>query len=124
VSNFIVQALSGEPLTIYGDGSQTRSFCYVDDEIEGIYRLFMGGDASRRTSQPGGVHGAPARRAGARAHRLGVADRRAPAAARRPEAAQAGHHAARERLGWEPRVPLREGLERTIAYFAPLVRGG
>src|ERR1044071_7440162 len=41
VSNFIVQALNGEPLTIYGDGSQTRSFCYVDDEIEGIYRLFM-----------------------------------------------------------------------------------
>src|SRR5215204_6700545 len=45
VSNFIVQALTGEPITIYGDGSQTRSFCYVDDEIEGIYRLFMRGDA-------------------------------------------------------------------------------
>jgi dTDP-glucose 4,6-dehydratase len=41
VSNFIVQALRGEPLTVYGDGSQTRSFCYVDDEVEGIYRLFM-----------------------------------------------------------------------------------
>ena len=45
VSNFIVQALCGEPLTLYGDGSQTRSFCYVDDEIEGIYRLFMRGDS-------------------------------------------------------------------------------
>src|SRR5678815_363543 len=45
VSNFIVQALTGEPLTIYGDGSQTRSFCYVDDEVEGIYRLFMKGDS-------------------------------------------------------------------------------
>src|SRR5438045_7297790 len=44
VSNFIVQALTGEDLTIYGDGSQTRSFCYVDDEVEGIYRLFMDGD--------------------------------------------------------------------------------
>src|SRR6186713_2146021 len=44
VSNFIVQALTGEPLTIYGDGSQTRSFCYVADEVEGIYRLFMRGD--------------------------------------------------------------------------------
>src|SRR5438046_4479214 len=44
VSNFIVQALACEPITIYGDGSQTRSFCYVDDEVEGIYRLFMGGD--------------------------------------------------------------------------------
>src|SRR5918998_6209569 len=45
VSNFIVQALGNEPITVYGDGSQTRSFCYVDDEIDGIYRLFHGGDA-------------------------------------------------------------------------------
>src|SRR6202167_4873543 len=45
VSNFIVQALNGEPLTIYGDGSQTRSFCYVEDEVEGIFRLFNHGDA-------------------------------------------------------------------------------
>src|SRR5574340_1413470 len=44
VSNFIVQALNNEPITVYGDGSQSRSFCYVDDEIEGIYRLFNGGD--------------------------------------------------------------------------------
>src|SRR5207244_2352116 len=45
VSNFIVQAITGEPLTIYGDGSQTRSFCFVDDEVEGIYALFLRGDA-------------------------------------------------------------------------------
>ena len=45
VSNFIVQALRGEPITVYGDGSQTRCFCYVSDEVEGIYRLFMHGDA-------------------------------------------------------------------------------
>jgi len=45
VSNFIVQALTGEPITVYGDGQQTRSFCYVSDEVEGIYRLFMHGDA-------------------------------------------------------------------------------
>src|SRR5665213_1976076 len=45
VSNFIVQALNGEDITIYGDGSQTRSFCYVEDEVEGIYRLFNRGDA-------------------------------------------------------------------------------
>ena len=45
VSNFITQALAGQPLTVYGDGSQTRSFCYVDDEVEGIFRLFMRGDA-------------------------------------------------------------------------------
>src|SRR5690242_11233793 len=46
VSNFIVQALNGEPLTVYGDGSQTRSFCYVSDEVDGIYRLFMSGDCN------------------------------------------------------------------------------
>ncbi|MEA3247144.1 MAG: GDP-mannose 4,6-dehydratase, partial [Gemmatimonadota bacterium] len=46
VSNFIVQALNVEPITVYGDGSQTRSFCYVDDEVEGIYRLFLDGDAN------------------------------------------------------------------------------
>ena len=45
VSNFIVQALRGEPITSYGDGSQSRSFCYVDDEVEGLYRLFMQGDS-------------------------------------------------------------------------------
>ena len=46
VSNFIVQALSNEPLTIYGDGSQTRSFCYASDEVDGIYKLFMNGDSN------------------------------------------------------------------------------
>src|ERR671928_1323810 len=45
VSNFVLQAIEGKPITIYGDGNQTRSFCYVDDEIEGIYRLFMHGDS-------------------------------------------------------------------------------
>src|SRR5205807_1358509 len=55
VSNFIMQALRGEPLTIYGDGTQTRSFCYVSDEIEGIYRLFTRGDASDEWARPTNV---------------------------------------------------------------------
>ncbi len=83
VSNFIVQALCGEPLTLYGDGSQTRSFCYVDDEIEGIYRLFMRGDSEPdQHRQPRRVHGAAARRDRPRAHGLALAARVPPAAGR------------------------------------------
>jgi dTDP-glucose 4,6-dehydratase len=122
VSNFIVQALSGRPITIYGDGSQTRSFCYVSDEVEGIYRLFMRGD-----SQPTNI-GNPAEftvRALAEAVlELTGADvpieyRALPEddpKVRRPDITRA-----RETLGWEPRVSLREGLARTIEYFRTIL---
>jgi dTDP-glucose 4,6-dehydratase len=118
VSNFIVQALSGEPLTIYGDGSQTRSFCYVSDEVEGIYQLFLRGDAD-----PMNI-GNPTeytvrqlaeivvRMTGTRApivHRdLPVDDPKV----RRPDITRA-----RTMLGWEPKVPVEEGIRRTIEYF-------
>ena len=123
VSNFIVQALSGEPLTIYGDGSQTRSFCYVEDEIEGIYRLFMRGDA-----EPTNV-GNPAEYTVRQLAELVVelTGTRSPIVyqplpvddpkVRKPDIARA-----REMLGWEPAVPLREGVERTIEYFRSLTR--
>ena len=122
VSNFIVQALTGEPLTLYGDGSQTRSFCYVDDEVEGIYRLFMKGDAEpTNIGNPGGVHGAGARGPRALAHRL--AGRRS-CASRSPRTIRAcGARTSRARaalLGWEPTVPLRDGLAKTIEYFRSL----
>ncbi len=95
VSNFIVQALRGEDLTIYGDGSQTRSFCYVDDLIEGFVRCMaqtetVGSDEPR---QSGRIHHARARRAHAEAGRRPLADRAQAAAAGRPEAAAAGHRA-------------------------------
>ena len=94
VSNFIVQALSGEPLTIYGDGSQTRSFCYVSDEVEGIYQLFMKGDHQPdEHRQPRRVHGEAACRARRRAHGHHRTDRVRAAAGGRSEGAQAGHHA-------------------------------
>jgi dTDP-glucose 4,6-dehydratase len=122
VSNFIVQALCGEPLTLYGDGSQTRSFCYVDDEIEGIYRLFMRGD-----SEPTNV-GNPDEYTvrqlaevvlevtGSRSH---VEYRPLPEddpKVRRPDITRA-----RALLEWEPRVRLREGVERTVDYFRGLL---
>jgi dTDP-glucose 4,6-dehydratase len=121
VSNFIMQALHGEPITIYGDGTQTRSFCYVEDEVRGFLALLdsdqtgpinignpgeftmleladlvleLTGSSSEVVHEP-----------------LPVDD----PTQRRPDITKA-----RELLGWQPEVALREGLERTIAHFARL----
>jgi dTDP-glucose 4,6-dehydratase len=118
VSNFIVQALSGEPLTVYGDGSQTRSFCYVSDEVEGIYRLFMQGD-----SEPTNI-GNPDEYTVKELAELVVelTGTTAPIVyeplpvddpkVRKPDITRA-----RTRLGWEPTVHVKDGLARTIEYF-------
>ncbi|AHG87682.1 NAD-dependent epimerase/dehydratase [Gemmatirosa kalamazoonensis] len=118
VSNFIVQALRGEPLTIYGDGSQTRSFCYVEDEVEGLYRLFMHGDP-----EPTNI-GNPVEFTVRQLAELVVelTGTSAPIEYRDlpvddPKVRQPDITRARGMLGWEPKVPLREGLERTIAFF-------
>ena len=125
VSNFIVQALTGEPITIYGDGSQTRSFCYVDDEIEGIYRLFDRGDA-----MPMNI-GSPVEhtvrglaelvieltgRASTIVHK--------PLPEDDPKVRQPDITRARDVLGWEPGVPVRAGLTRTIAHFRTRLAAG
>jgi dTDP-glucose 4,6-dehydratase len=122
VSNFIVQALRGEPITIYGDGSQTRSFCYVDDEVEGIYRLFMHGD-SRPTNigNPGEytVRELAEMVVALTGTSAPIEYRDLPAddpKVRKPDITRA-----RETLGWEPKVPLREGLQRTIEYFGRIL---
>ena len=118
VSNFIVQALRGEPLTLYGDGSQTRSFCYVEDEVDGLYRLFMHGDA-----EPTNIGNPDEYTVEELAHIVldvtgssSPIERRALPAddpkVRRPDITKA-----RTRLGWEPRVPVREGVARTVEYF-------
>jgi len=122
VSNFIVQALNGENLTIYGDGSQTRSFCYVEDEVEGIYRLFMHGD-----SQPTNI-GNPIEFTVRQLAEMVVdlTKTRArivtePLPQDDPKVRKPDITRARTMLDWEPKVPLREGLERTIEYFRGLV---
>jgi dTDP-glucose 4,6-dehydratase len=118
VSNFIVQALSGQPLTIYGDGSQTRSFCYVADEIEGIYRLFMRGD--NQPTNIGNPNEFTVRQLAELVIELTattaqIVQRDLPVddpKVRRPDISRA-----RQMLGWEPNVGLREGVSRTIEYF-------
>jgi dTDP-glucose 4,6-dehydratase len=118
VSNFIVQALRGEPITIYGDGSQTRSFCYVEDEVEGLYRLFLYGDAEpMNIGNPDEytvrqLADAVVELTGTSAPVVHCALPVDDPTQRRPDITLA-----RERLGWEPRIELREGLERTAAHF-------
>src|SRR6059036_2463831 len=118
VSNFIVQALQGQPLTIYGDGSQTRSFCYVTDLIEGIHRLFL----SRRhdpTNVGNPVEFTVRQLAELVKELTGstVPIVQEPLPVDDPKVRQTDIAIARTELGWEPSVPLREGLSHTIEYF-------
>jgi len=122
VSNFIVQALRGDPITIYGDGSQTRSFTYVDDLVEGIYRLFL----SDRTD-PTNI-GNPGEFTIRQLAEMAIALTGSgsplislPLPEDDPKVRQPDITNARRHLGWEPRVELREGLERTIPHFRRLV---
>ncbi|MGC4037794.1 MAG: SDR family oxidoreductase [Chitinophagaceae bacterium] len=120
VSNFIVQALKGEPITIYGDGSQTRSFCYVDDLIEGMLRLM---ESPAELTGPVNV-GNPneitmIELAEKILSRVGGSSRiiNKPLPADDPRQRQPDIAIARGNLGWEPRVSLDDGLDATIAYF-------
>ena len=118
VSNFIVQALSDQPLTIYGDGSQTRSFCFVADEVEGIYRLFMRGD--NNPTNIGNPNEFTVRQLAELVIELTgtkskLVERELPVDD--PKVRQPDIRRAREMLGWEPAVSLREGVTRTIDYF-------
>ena len=123
VSNFMIQALQGEPLTIYGDGSQTRSFCYVSDLIDGILRLSLShehlpvniGNPDEWTilecaREVLNVTGA----------KSGILFQPLPQddpTRRRPDITKA-----RELLGWEPKIKLRHGLEKSLEYFKACIR--
>jgi UDP-glucuronate decarboxylase len=125
VSNFIVQALCGEPLTIYGNGEQTRSFCYVDDLIDGFMRLMESPD-----SVTGPINlGNPAEFTVGELARLVLeltgsksALRHLPLPQDDPVRRQPDITLARQTLDWEPRTSLAEGLPRTIEYFEALLR--
>ncbi|HTZ76365.1 MAG TPA: UDP-glucuronic acid decarboxylase family protein [Stellaceae bacterium] len=126
VSNFIVQALKGEPITVYGDGSQTRAFCYVDDLIEGWLRLMATSDDITGPINIGNPVETPVLALAEKiiemvGSRSEIVMRPLPVddpLQRCPDITRA-----REVLGWEPRVPLETGLERTIAYFDRLLGG-
>jgi dTDP-glucose 4,6-dehydratase len=125
VPAFCCQALKGEPMTVFGDGSQTRSFCYVSDLVDGIFRLMMSGHADpvnignprelsvldfaakikELTHSPSAIVHRP----------LPVDD---------PKVRQPNIDKARTLLGWEPKMPLEDGLQLTIDYFATLVKQG
>jgi len=122
VSNFIVQALQGDPLTVYGDGSQTRSFCFVDDLIDGIVRLFERGGSD--PTNIGNPHEFTVRQLAEQVLRL-TGSRSSiieqPLPTDDPKVRQPDIRHARETLEWEPRVSLEEGLRRTIEYFRGIV---
>ncbi len=122
VSNFIVQALNGEPITLYGDGSQTRSFCYVDDEIDGIYKLFMHGD-STPTNIGNPVEYTVKQLAEIVVELTGTKSEivHQPLPVDDPKVRQPDISKARATLGWEPQVDVREGVRRTIEYFCTLM---
>jgi dTDP-glucose 4,6-dehydratase len=124
VSNFIVQALRGEDLTVYGDGQQTRSFCFVEDEVEGLYRLFLSdytmpmniGNPIEFTikelaEKVLALVGGPSR-----------VDYR-PLPEDDPKVRQPDITVARSILGWEPKISLDDGLKKTVPYFRGIIQG-
>jgi dTDP-glucose 4,6-dehydratase len=118
VSNLIVQALSGQPLTVYGDGSQTRSFCYVDDLVDGITRLFHSGEVMPvNIGNP--VEFTVRELADLVQRETGTASAVVfePLPQDDPKVRQPDITRARTILGWAPAVPLEDGLRRTIPYF-------
>ena len=122
VSNFIVQALRGEEVTIYGDGTQTRSFCYVDDLIEGLIRLMNTETAD--IHRPVNIGNPGEFTMNELAHEVAKAVGREikikylPLPQDDPKQRQPDITRAKQVLGWQPTIPLAEGLRKTVAYFA------
>jgi UDP-glucuronate decarboxylase len=124
VSNFIVQALKGNDITIYGDGSQTRSFCYVDDLIDGLVKLMRTADGFTgpvNIGNPGEFSILELAEKILSLTRSKSKIIRKPLPADDPMQRCPDIALARRELGWEPKVALEEGLQRTIAYFRQMV---
>ena len=126
VSNFIVAALNNAPITLFGDGSQTRSFCYVDDLIEGILRMMQSEDfiGPVNLGNPGEftvmeLAQKVIQLTNSRSQVIPQEKREDDPTRRRPDISLA-----QQKLGWQPQVPLEEGLQKTIAYFDGLLQEG
>jgi UDP-glucuronate decarboxylase len=124
VSNLILQALRNEPITLYGDGSQTRAFCYVDDMIDAFVRFMASAPSATGPLNLGNPVEIPVRELAERV--LEIVGSRSPIVFRplpqddpRQRCPDIGR--ARELLDWEPLTPLDEGLERTVRYFEALL---
>lgn len=119
VSNFIVQALRGNDITIYGNGAQTRSFCFVDDLIEGMVRLMNCENFTGPVNIGNPVEFTIRELAEMVIRLTGSASKliTLPLPSDDPRQRQPNINLAREKLGWEPRVPLEQGLQKTIDYF-------
>jgi UDP-glucuronate decarboxylase len=127
VSNFIMQALRGEDITLYGDGTQTRSFCFVDDLVEGLLRMMDSDDAITGPINLGNTHEIQVRELAEEVIALtGSASRITFRPLPQDDPLQRCPDITRARtlLGWEPRVALRDGLGRTAAYFRTLLTEG
>jgi UDP-glucuronate decarboxylase len=125
VSNFVVQALRGEELTVYGDGTQTRSFCYVSDLVDGIIRL-MNAEAAD-IHMPVNIGNPGEFTMNELAEQVGkcvgreIKIRHLPLPQDDPKQRKPNIERAQSLLGWQPKVPLKEGLEKTVKYFAEVV---
>ncbi len=118
VSNFIVQALKGESLTVYGDGSQTRSFCFVDDEIEGILRLFeRGGPDPTNIGNPNEFTVSQLAELVLQLVGSNSEIVYKPLPTDDPKVRCPDITKAKAEIGWEPQVALEEGLTRTVEFF-------
>jgi dTDP-glucose 4,6-dehydratase len=124
VPTFVAQALRGEPITMFGDGSQTRSFCYVEDEVEGLWRLFRSSYAD--PVNVGNPHELTIMEFAKAVQRLvgaNVPIVQKPLPEDDPRVRRPDITRAKELLGWEPKVSFDDGMKRTIAWFREQVRG-
>jgi UDP-glucuronate decarboxylase len=121
VSNFIRQALAGEDFSVYGDGSQTRSFCFVDDLVDGILKMMDAADDFPGPVNLGNPDEFTIRQLAEQVKALTGSASEIVQAREVPEddpmQRQPDITLAKRRLGWEPKIPLREGLKRTIDWF-------
>jgi UDP-glucuronate decarboxylase len=127
VSNFIVQALKGEPITVYGDGSQSRSFCYVDDMIDGFLCLIKTPDEFTGPVNLGNPNEFTIRELAEKVVALIGSKSKIvykPLPSDDPRQRQPDIALARQKLGWEPRTQLAQGLPKTVAYFDSLLKSG
>jgi UDP-glucuronate decarboxylase len=127
ISNFILQALRNEPITVYGDGLQTRSFCYVDDMIEGLIRLMDSPDEMTGPINLGNPEEISILELAQKI--IDLTGSRSKILFKPPPVDDPRHRQplidlAKEKLGWTPKTPLVEGLKKTIQYFEELLRGG